>query len=122
MVSSGSVNSVGYRNVRVAPAVAAQAFVLVQDQGAYGDLLATAVAQRADDGRVGSAGDVDVFPQAGLAVAPRSGEDAVEKALDDPWMSADRPAAIAVAPPGVVLEIGMMPTPRGLLPPWRCRT
>ena len=59
--------------------VALQAVILVQDESADGNLAAAAVAQRLDDSHVGSSGQIDIFPQAGRAIAP-GGADLAEAA------------------------------------------
>src|SRR5271166_427087 len=104
-VSPASGATVDRRDIRVASAIAAQGFVLAQDEDARGDDVMTAVPQGAKQREVRSSRQVDVFPVSGERVAARGGQLAVEKGLDDPWISADRCAAIAVAPPVVVLEI-----------------
>lgn len=63
------------------------------------------VAQRADHGHVGPAGGIHVLPQAGVTVTPRGGDYPVEEGGDDPRIAADGPAPVAVAPPGIVVQI-----------------
>ena len=77
----------------------------MQDEDADGDLSPAAVAQRAEDGHIRPAGAVGAFPKPGLRVAARRAHGPVEEALDDPWIPAHRLAAIAVAPPAIVLNI-----------------
>jgi len=79
--------------------------LLVKNERAHGDPAAASVAQRADERRIGAACDMDILPQAGLAVAPRCADGAVEERLDDPRIAADGRAAVAVAPPSVVLDV-----------------
>jgi hypothetical protein len=75
--------------------------ILVQDEGADGNLATAAVAQRLNDGHVGPPGQIEAVPQAGRAIAPGGAHRAIQEGVDDPRVPADRRAAIAVAPPAL---------------------
>jgi len=80
-------------------------FVVGKMEGANGDGLAFAGAQRADDCDVGATGEVDVIPAAGVGIAPGCGADAIQEGFNDPRVPADRSTAEAVAPPAVILNV-----------------
>jgi len=72
---------------------------------ANGDNRSSSVAQRTNDGGLGSPGEVSVFPEPRNLIAPCRRHYAVQNAFDNPWIAATRPAAEPVAPPGIVLQI-----------------
>jgi len=68
----------------------------MQDEDADGDPVPASVSERADERRVGSAGEVEVLPHSGLGIPACRGQGAVEECLDDPGIATDGRAAVAV--------------------------
>ena len=64
-----------------------------------------AVAQRAHERHVGAAGTVGILPRAGVAVAARRSQGAVEEALHLPGCAADSLAARGVTKAALVLQV-----------------
>src|SRR5271166_6134544 len=79
--------------------------LLMQDEDADGDPVPPAIAERADERRVGSAGEIEVLPHPGLGIPACRGQSAVEEGFDDPGIAADGRAAVAVAPPSLILDV-----------------
>jgi hypothetical protein len=79
--------------------------LLIQNDDANGDPVPAPGAERADERRVGSAGEVEVLPHPGLGIPACRGQSAVEEGLEHPRIAADGRAAVAVPPPSLVLDV-----------------
>lgn len=95
----------GERQVGIGGGITPESLVLMGDQHAHRDPSSPAIPERADHRHIRTTRRIRALPQAGLAVASRRTDCAVEKGFDDPGITAHGTAAEAVAPPMFVLEI-----------------
>src|SRR5580658_554181 len=77
----------------------------MQDQDADADLPALAVAQRSEQRHIRPAGDIDILPPSGTRVLPPRRDGSIEECLDQPRISANCVAPMAVAEEGFVLQV-----------------
>ena len=103
--SSGSGPAGRVGEVRIGRRVPPKAHVLVEDEDTNGDCTAAAVTQRSDNGRIRPTGHSHVLPAAAVSVSVGGSERSVEEGLDHPGIAANRRAAVAVAPPSLVLDV-----------------